>query len=312
MDYLSRWDHRLRPIRVHADAVDGDEKARHGAATFFSGGVDSFYTLLTHQADLDSLVFLHDFDIAPARKELRDAAVETVQAAARAYGKELIELSSNWRSILDEYVEWEPQGHRLFMAAAGLLLAPQFDRVLVPAGHVSDDLVPARTDPGFYPTWSRPDVRLIADGVDARRMEKVKLVATSETALRGLRVCWENRGGAYNCGHCEKCLRTMATLRILGVLDRCPTFPTGLDLDALAKVYVYDDSLFAYLQENLDLLRQEGGDPELERALVSCLRPKGRIEKRFLDAAWLARRVLLSPERGAILANAVRKRTHWW
>jgi hypothetical protein len=312
MAYLARWDRRLQPVPVLAGAPACEEAAAGAAASFFSGGVDSFYSLLTHLAELEALVFLHGYDIRRAHARLGEQAVSTVKAAALHFDKEVVEVDSNWRSLLDEYVEWEPQGHRLFLAAAGLLLAPRFGRIYVPAGYVSDDLVPARTDPGFYPAWSRPNLRLLADGVNAARVQKVELVANSQVALDGLRVCWENCGGAYNCGRCEKCLRTMATLRILGVLDRCPTFTHPLDLDALARVYVYDDNLAAYLRENLELLRSRGGDPELERALVSCLRPRGPVRRRFLSAGWLARRVLLGPDRGPVLANALRKRTHWW
>ena len=116
--------------------------------------------------------------------------------------------------------------------------------------------MPARTDPDFYPTWSRPDFERVEDGVGTKRVEKASIVAKCETALRYLHVCWENRGGAYNCGRCEKCLRTMVSLRILGVLDHCSTLHRSLDLDAVARIHVYDNSLFAYLEENLDLLRQ--------------------------------------------------------
>jgi len=57
-----------------------------------------------------------------------------------------------------------------------------------------------------------------------------------------LRVCWENRGGRYNCGTCEKCLRTMAELYLAGALERCRTLPDRIDIDALSRLPVSDPS----------------------------------------------------------------------
>jgi len=43
-------------------------------------------------------------------------------------------------------------------------------------------------------------------------------------------------GGAYNCGHCRKCLMTKVTLEALGARDALKTFPSQLDLDAVASI----------------------------------------------------------------------------
>jgi hypothetical protein len=312
MAYLVRRGRGLKIVRVSSAGAVPESGGDRGAASFFSGGVDSVYTALTHRAELGTLVFLHGFDIPLGKQRLREQAAAAARESAEALQIDLLELEANWRAILDEYVEWEPQGHRLFMAAAALALAPRFGRVYVPAGYVQEDLVPARTDPDFYPTWSRPDLGIIPDGTGVRRVDKVKLVASQDEALRRLRVCWENRGGAYNCGRCEKCLRTMATLRILGALDNCPAFPTGLDLHALSRVRVYDANVLAYLQENIELLRREGDDPDLARALHACLVPETAMQRRLHDALWKARRAFVDGDPRQAISLAVRKRTHLW
>jgi len=43
---------------------------------------------------------------------------------------------------------------------------------------------------------------------------------------------------AGNCGRCRKCSLTMVTLDALGVLDRCPTFPQGLDLERIGRIFL--------------------------------------------------------------------------
>jgi hypothetical protein len=57
-------------------------------------------------------------------------------------------------------------------------------------------------------------------------------VARSPVARRWLRVC--HRRTERNCGRCEKCLRTMAELHVVGALADCPTFECGLDPAAVA------------------------------------------------------------------------------
>lgn len=57
-------------------------------------------------------------------------------------------------------------------------------------------------------------------------MEKLRGLIDHPEALSRLRVCWENQAN-YNCGLCEKCVRTMLGLRALGI-QHCAAFPDTL------------------------------------------------------------------------------------
>jgi len=66
------------------------------------------------------------------------------------------------------------------------------------------------------------------DGCDVTRSQKVDRVAQTDAALSVLRVCFKEYttfGAAYNCGTCEKCVRTMVDLRIAGVVGTMPHLP---------------------------------------------------------------------------------------
>src|SRR5262249_59102310 len=86
-----------------------------------------------------------------------------------------------------------------------------------------------------------------------------------------LRVCWENPDGAYNCGRCEKCLRTMINLLIAGALDRCPTFPLPLDPVRVADLDITACNTRLFMIENIEGLQRIGGPPELLRAMREAL-----------------------------------------
>ena len=65
------------------------------------------------------------------------------------------------------------------------------------------------------------------ENVALSRLDKTKLVGGWDVALKHLRVCNEKESysqGNYNCGKCEKCVRTMTTLLSLGILDKTSTF----------------------------------------------------------------------------------------
>jgi hypothetical protein len=74
-----------------------------------------------------------------------------------------------------------------------------------------------------------------------------------------------------NCGECEKCLRTMVGLRIVGALERCPTFPDQVPLEKLAQLPVGETFLLQRAGENAEAA-EAAGDLELAAALREMIR----------------------------------------
>ena len=103
-------------------------------------------------------------------------------------------------------------------------------------------------------------------------MDKVKRLATEPLALKYLRVCWGREDGMYNCCRCEKCIRTMTSLAILGVLKDADAFTLPLEPRRVASVCLPGPGVRIFTRENLQLLLESGLDwPELERALQTQL-----------------------------------------
>jgi hypothetical protein len=77
---------------------------------------------------------------------------------------------------------------------------------------------------------------VVHDGASFTRIERTALVAQFEEALNVLHVCWQDHS-LGNCSHCEKCLRTMAALDLLGAKDRARTFDWTLySMNRLSRV----------------------------------------------------------------------------
>lgn len=274
-DIFHVWDPRFRKTEIAAAARHGSATRGRGAACFFSGGVDSFYTLRKHRDEISHLIFVRGFDLPPhADLPVSREATDMARHVAAELGKPLIEVETDIRSFCDEYVHWNLY-HGVALAAVALLLQGHFHTVYVPASHSYAQLFPWGTHPLLDHLWSTEDTRLVHDGCEAARVDKVGAVSSDAVAMRWLRVCWENRGQEYNCGRCEKCLRTMVSLRAHGALGRCATLPEKIDNRAVSRMVVEPDAMI-YVEENLAALRRLGEDRALARALVSAMRRSRR------------------------------------
>jgi hypothetical protein len=291
------WNPDWRVIPVSAESPQPTPPGGGGVASFFSGGVDSFYTLLKHLDEIDALIFIHGFDIPLDNTSLRARVSAAVREVAAAFAKPLIEVETNLKQFVVRHVPWE-YAHGALLAGVALLLSPRFSRIYIAASEFYGMAVrvPWGSHPLLDPLWTTERTTIVHDGCEATRMDKVARIARSEVALRWLRVCWENPNGEYNCGRCGKCLRTMVALRIVGALDRCKTFDRPLDLAAVAWKTLSPDRphMFPYLEA----AERAGTDPALVRAL------RDNVSGRFQRGLWpLAGRLRRWARRGATLAG---------
>jgi len=259
------WNSGWHVIPVSAQPAQPVAPRGRGVACFFSGGVDSFYMLLKHLDEIDTLIFIHGFDIPLENTSLRARVSAAMGEVARTFAKPLIEVETNLKELLIRHAPWE-YAHGALLAGVALLLSPQFARIYIAASDAYGMAVklPWGSHPLLDPLWSTEHTTIVHDGCEVMRIGKVARLAASDIALRWLRVCWENPNDEYNCGCCGKCLRTMASLRIVGALDRCKTFDRPLDLAALARTRLFHNQ--SYLLPYLEAA-ERAGDPKLLRAL---------------------------------------------
>lgn len=264
------WLDLPRELMVHARRSQGLERPPRRTLCCFSAGVDSFYSAL-HGLEADAaLLFISGFDIAADNRVLLETALGGVREASRSMGRELILVETNARTVVEKLgVRWS-FSHFSVLAAVGHLLSGSFDRLRVASSHNYREIFPWGSNPLTDPWWGSEAMEFVHHGSALTRVEKVEYVANHPVAMKHLRVCWSNRKGTYNCGHCEKCIRTMVSLRAVGALDRCTTFPLPLDLKVVARLIIEDEDTLKLVRENHDFVRRRGTDPALERALRYC------------------------------------------
>jgi len=277
MELVRSWHPSLHKVAIRG-AVPTEKKpaGEDRVGVFFSAGVDSFYTLLTHRGEITDLIFVHGFDVGLHDHASRSWASKIVREVGASLGKNVIEIQTDLRSFLRPYISFTRLAHGAALAGMGHLLGPFFRRIYIASSYTYDTLFPWGSHPELDPLWSTEALQFVHDGCDVTRVEKVALLAKSDLALQSLRVCL---GGRSNCGRCEKCVRTMINLVAVGAMDRCRSFDVPLDLRNVRKILVEDIHTGAFVNENLRALEQSGRDPQLYEALKEVMhRPLWRTK----------------------------------
>jgi hypothetical protein len=254
------------------------------SAAFFSGGVDSWFTVLRHTPELeraavgriDDLITVHGFDI-PA--ESRDEFVtlhEALSLGAKALGRDLIVVKTNLRKSGSLWAKgWGWLTHSAGLATVALVLEKRYGKVLLASSHPYSGLFRRGSHPMTDVLFSTRSLQVKHDGASYTRVEKTALVARHKIALSHLHVCWET-GSASNCGECAKCIRTMATLQLLGALEGSNPFPMKFQLEKLSGVYI-ENAVEAQFFREIYVLADRTGERDIQAAALRALRRSSRI-----------------------------------
>jgi hypothetical protein len=286
------WSHRwvfddppLEEVEVSAPVRPVERRDPTGrVAVFFSGGVDSWSTILGEE-DVTDLIFVRGTDILPGfahQEGLADRVEARLQAAADELGLRLHSVETNARDLSEPNgpgypeVRWESY-YTSVLASVALFLGPLFDRVLISTGLAYFNQSQIGASWMVDQLWGNENLEIVDAGGELGRVARVERIAAHPVVQKSLRVCWHNPGGAYNCGRCRKCLVTMANLEALGQLTNFETFPHELGperLELLAAQEVQEPLHLDLIEEALEAMRASG-KPELVRAFERLV-AKGR------------------------------------
>lgn len=192
----------------------------------FTTGIDSFCTLWEQLKNEENPMdrISHVINVyagqrgwgALDERSLFRKKLEPVEEAAKRLNLELVMVDTN----LDQFYGFghfvETFGSRIISCV--LLLQKLFSVFYMPSTFKYVDFIPQGSSPLADHLLSTEVLDVVHDGAQHSRIEKTKMISEWKITHSLLTVCNGNDlEGHLNCSYCDKCVRTMITLDMLGV-----------------------------------------------------------------------------------------------
>lgn len=240
------WPESFRRVGIHYEGLaDRRHDARPtGVGCTFSGGVDSFHAVLqmlpsntsyegfgiTHALMINGFDQLADLENRGVARQM----FNTYRSALADWNVELVMIHTNLNLFRHTILNRADQVHSYSgsLAANAHALGDRFGRFGI-CGHGNytyEQMRPYGSHVALDHHLSSDQLQIMHAGTSHSRAEKIELLAGSAPVQRNLRVCFHpprfdrRTGLPVNCCECEKCVRTMIGLDIVGKLDQFQTF----------------------------------------------------------------------------------------
>lgn len=233
MDWSPKVFH---PIRIFPDSLTDAHIVSDETAILFSGGVDSYYSLLNHNPETDkilpvsSAIFVHGCDIPLDKPESYARVFDIYEPILVEMGIRLISAKTNMREF-HRKVNWNIT-YGSVLAGIAFGMEGLYRQLLFSAQHQRDAQVMQGSEIRLVSSLSTENTEVLLDG-QIHRAEKVAYLCQQPVTYSTLRVCWEHPDGIMNCGKCEKCIRTMVELELAGGLKDYKTFKSKLHISQI-------------------------------------------------------------------------------
>lgn len=293
----------LRRVKIFPEKVRARNQRASGVATGLSCGIDSYCVLVDHHYSDDvpadfrvtHLLFNNVGSHGDGGERLFRERYARVEPVAERLGLPLIMVNSNVDAFYGKGLDFE-QTCTTRNASVALLLQSGIGRYVYASSYSFKDAFVGAiygmgySDTAALPLLSTEVLDAISVGSEYTRVEKTLRVAEIPDSYGTLDVCVSPRK-AGNCSECSKCMRTLLTLDMAGLIDR---YSTAFNLDA------YRLRRSEYIGSVL-----RSADP-LEREIVDFARDRhyrfplsSRLFARLPYPASLAKRLSQLPIRAA-------------
>jgi hypothetical protein len=296
MKIWTGWYRKLRVVPIEAEVKPVEPiPAPAETAAFFSGGVDSFFTVLRNKEQddrsafpaIDRLLCVRGFDIDLDNTREFERLRSRLSEAAGDLGVELVDVAMNVREVRFMQSDWARLSHGSALASIGLALEKRFRAVYIATSYTGGPpMHPWGSHPETDPLSSTSRTRIIHDGAGISRMEKTEYVARSEVAMRSLHVCPRARS-SENCCDCRKCFLVMLTLEVTGALSRCSVFSRHpLDLERVKRTYLKGPTT-QYLFRQIEVRARAQGRLDIAQAIDQAVKRTRRLNRLLWPATWM-------------------------
>jgi hypothetical protein len=225
----------LQHVAIHYNMLQAWDAKPRGVAATFSGGVDSFFTLMKHLPSYQSIpdyqvthaVFIQNFDILSWNINRYWELCSRYRNFLMELGVELIPMETN---LVTTIVPWLKYNYFYgpVLAGCGMALGGLLKRFYISSSRDYDQLSKEAisSNPLSDGLLSTETLDIIHFGAAYQRVEKIEALSDWKPAQDHLRVCGKSElmEQEINCSYCEKCTRTMVPLYALGKAEKFKTF----------------------------------------------------------------------------------------
>ena len=228
------------------DNVEENVSSAHSekVAMFFSGGVDSFQTLISHYKEDIDLLTVWGSDINYNNEGGWTVLFESMFSSIKPFDLRLLTIHSSFRDVDNEKALYRDFSNQLkdswwhgMQHGAGLLghVAPLafklgYKKMYIASTHSTHDVnVRCSSHPTTDNCIKYCGCQVFHDGFEFKRQQKIKNIIEfsnqNPNLPINLHVCWKTQTGS-NCCSCEKCARTIYAILIEGGDPEKFGFPT--------------------------------------------------------------------------------------
>jgi len=211
--------------KVVSNQFNNEKQSNYGL--LFSAGLDSLTSFVRHKDKNPELLTIWGADIPICERDFWEKVKKQINLFGNSNGVNTSFIKSNVRQLLNSNLLardykvsgwWGSIYHSLILLGlvAPLTVIKGIGTVLIAATHTRELKGPWGSHPLIDNNIAWADVKVVHDGYELSRQEKLKyLIKHSPKSLSHLRVCYSSHS-RYNCGRCEKCLRTITALILEG------------------------------------------------------------------------------------------------
>jgi hypothetical protein len=210
----------------------------------FGGGLDSLTSYLRHKDERPDLIFVWGAEFRLYQGEALNEASESIRRIKNRDEIMLFQVKTNLREINERLLGSEFKVDWYCRVSHGLMLlgmcppisaARGLATIIIASSHTKEFKAPWGSHPLIDNNISWADVRVVHDGYELSRQQKLKYLAQrSQEYLSYLRVCGFSALGR-NCLNCEKCFRTIVGLTLERIDPRECNFHVDSDIFARIK-----------------------------------------------------------------------------
>jgi len=225
------WYPELHDVHIQCPVLSyqapGQVPCAARTAAFFSGGIDSYFTIARRMpgndfgipavGKVDDLLTVWGFDVGVYDEAQFSPLADMLAQSAERLGLRHIVFRTNLRTsekLIPFKDMWRRLSHGAGLAFIGLMLERAYKEVVLGSSYTYGNLFPWGSHPLQDVLFSTSVLQFEHDGASFTRVEKTDVVAKLPVAQSVLHVCFAQ--GRSNCSHCDKCYRTMMTLDLLG------------------------------------------------------------------------------------------------